>query len=347
MDRVSVAVRSSDVIVPVEGKRESMERGRETERGSSERGSGERKRVSRKRVSRERVSKESERGERVSKESERGERVSKESERGERESGERESRESEADGERILSLVAEDFFVLRKESGEERTRTEDTRTRRPFVERRRRDSSPLWGASAEAKCDYFAIFRMKLMEFFISKKPSFSPVPPSPVPSLSSSSSAFSSYFPSSPSSLPFPPLPPSAAPPPSHLPPIYSLLHTLSDGALSLFSLSLSSLALSLQSRVRARDLASYPASHKEGKVCDSLRSLARFLNDLCRWVEVVTLGSWDATERGNVLSFFIHLAERAREANSFYIAFGIVTALLSPHLQRSISSYISFSDL
>jgi hypothetical protein len=113
-----------------------------------------------------------------------------------------------------------------------------------------------------------------------------------------------------------------------------------LNDDCLSFFSRDLLFLSRRKQWRVSARDLASYPLTYKLNQTSHAMKEASQFLNDLSRWTEVLVLSCWDAVDRGKMLSFLIHLADRSRQIHSYFIAIGVVMGLLSSHVQRSVTS-------
>jgi hypothetical protein len=91
------------------------------------------------------------------------------------------------------------------------------------------------------------------------------------------------------------------------------------------------------LQKRISCQDLSCYPLSYKsESATCSEIKDFTTFLCDLARWVEVMVLSSWDATERAKVLTFLIWIVDQSKASFNFYGAFGLILGLQSPHLAR-----------
>ncbi len=105
------------------------------------------------------------------------------------------------------------------------------------------------------------------------------------------------------------------------------------------IFTLSVELLARSqkLQRDIPISDLADYPLKYKSDvSPSEALRVFNNYLNDVSRWVEVVTLCSWDAGERAKCVSFVVSLLGMCREMKNYHVCLGLMMGLLSPHVQR-----------
>jgi hypothetical protein len=116
-----------------------------------------------------------------------------------------------------------------------------------------------------------------------------------------------------------------------------------LNEDFINNVSVALLSTTQRIQKKIAADELVSYPLSYKANVQSPNIKEYTEYLNDICRWVEILVLSSADSSERAKVITFFIFLLDKSRELRSYSVCMGIYMGLSSSPVQRYIF-YCSF---
>ena len=126
--------------------------------------------------------------------------------------------------------------------------------------------------------------------------------------------------------------------------PHFWFLFQSLDEDWIVSISSELLSRSQKLQRDIPISDLANFPLKYKcDASSSDPLKAYNNFLNDLCRWVEILSISSWDAAERAKAVSFAILLLSRSKDMKNYHACLGILMGLLSNHVQRFVQSTLS----
>ena len=117
-----------------------------------------------------------------------------------------------------------------------------------------------------------------------------------------------------------------------------WNLMISLNEEFISNVAVTLLSMSQRIQRKIPADDLASYPLSYKVNAQCQNVKEYTEFLNDLCRWIEILVLSSPDPAERAKIVTFFIFLMDKSKDLRSYSVCMGVYMGLTSSPIQRSI---------